>query len=226
MCCLRGWGAGWFGGWRDEPKADQKDMSQVRLTSFDQLFWLYTIVARHYLTNQICLDTNVLQAWITLAQLKPKVAAVLFVFQMHYTKYCKEMLTTAAVEQVHLSLDFSFAEGYALHSTRLPSVWPGFECWRRRHAWVEFVVESRHCRWRTTLGYATTKSLHYSFICLFLYFFMYLFVDYFPTDLYHYYARSEGWHQFQRPSKKVFKKEKNPFSVIPRINLTLFFYVW
>ena len=83
-------------------------MSQVRLTSFDQLFWLCTIVARHYLTNQICLDPSILQAWSTLAQLKTKLTAVLSVFQMHYTKYCKEMLTSAAVEQVHLSLDFSF----------------------------------------------------------------------------------------------------------------------
>ena len=100
-------------------------MFQVRLTSFDQLFWLCTIVARHYLTNQIGSDTNVLQAWISLAQLKTKLTAVLSVFQMHYTKYCKEMLTSAAVEQVHLSLDFSFTEGNALQSTRLPSVWPG-----------------------------------------------------------------------------------------------------
>ena len=100
-------------------------MSQVRLTSFDQLFWLYTIVARHYLTNQIGFDTNVLQAWISLAQLKTKLTAVLSVFQMHYTKYCKEMLTSAAVEQVHLSLGFFFfTEGNALQSTRLPSVWP------------------------------------------------------------------------------------------------------
>ena len=32
---LKGVGALWFGGWRDEPKADQKDVSQVRLTSFE-----------------------------------------------------------------------------------------------------------------------------------------------------------------------------------------------
>ena len=25
-------------------------------------------------------------------------------------------------------------------STRLPPMWPGFESWRRRHMWVEFVV--------------------------------------------------------------------------------------
>ena len=27
-------------------------------------------------------------------------------------------------------------------STRLPPMWPGFESWRRRHMWVEFVVGS------------------------------------------------------------------------------------
>ena len=136
MCCLRGWGAGWFGGWRDDPKADQKDMSQVRLTSFDQLFWLCTIVARHYLTNQIGLDTNVLQAWISLAQLKTKLTAVLSVFQMHYTKYCKEMLTSAAVEQVHLSLDFFFLPKAMLFkalASHQCDPGKGFECLRRRH---------------------------------------------------------------------------------------------
>ena len=180
MCCLRGWGAGWFGGWRDDPKADQKDMSQVRLTSFDQLFWLCTIVARHYLTNQIGLDTNVLQAWISLAQLKTKLTAVLSVFQMHYTKYCKEMLTSAAVEQVHLSLDFFFyrRQCSSKHSppisvTRVR----GSNAWGDDIAWVKFVDESRHCRWRTSLGYATCKSLYiHLFVCLFIYLCIYLFI--------------------------------------------------
>ena len=30
-------------------------------------------------------------------------------------------------------------------STRLPPMWPGFESWRRRHTWVEFVVGSLLC---------------------------------------------------------------------------------
>ena len=30
-------------------------------------------------------------------------------------------------------------------STRLPPMWPGFESWRRRHMWVEFVVGSLPC---------------------------------------------------------------------------------
>ena len=177
---------------------------------------------RHYLTYQICFDTNVLQAWITLSQLKTKVTAVLFVSQMHYTKYCKEMLTSAAVEQVHLSLDFSFAEGCALHSTRLPSVWPGSNAggddMRGSSLLLNLAIVDVEPLWDMLPLIFT-----YSFICLFVYLFMYLSVYYLPTDFYHYYARSEGWHHFQRPSKKLFKKEKNPFSVVPRINLTLFF---
>ena len=30
-------------------------------------------------------------------------------------------------------------------STRLPPMWPGFKSRRRRHMWVEFVVESLPC---------------------------------------------------------------------------------
>ena len=38
-------------------------------------------------------------------------------------------------------------------STRLPPVWPGFESWRRRHMWVEFVVGSPPCS-ETSIGRA------------------------------------------------------------------------
>lgn len=89
---------------------------------------------------------NVLQAWITLVQLILQLFC--FFFQMHYTKYCKEMLSSTAVEQVHLSLDFFLCrrkcpsekghEWCSGDSTVLPSRWPVFECWRRRHTWVEF----------------------------------------------------------------------------------------
>ena len=39
-------------------------------------------------------------------------------------------------------------------STRLPPVWPGFESWRRRHMWVEFVVGSLLCSERFFSGYS------------------------------------------------------------------------
>ena len=102
----------------------------------------------------------------------------------------------------------------------------GSNAWGDDIAWVKFVVESRHCRWRTTLGYATCKSLYiHLFFCLFIYLFMYLFVYSFPTNLYYYYARSQVWHHFQRPSKNYSKRKKS-FSVIPRFNLTLFFFTF
>ena len=40
-------------------------------------------------------------------------------------------------------------------STRLPPVWPGFESWRRRHMWAEFVVGSLHCSERFFCGYSS-----------------------------------------------------------------------
>ena len=39
-------------------------------------------------------------------------------------------------------------------STRLPPIWPGFESWRRRHMWVEFVVGSLPCSERLFSGYS------------------------------------------------------------------------
>ena len=41
---------------------------------------------------------------------------------------------------------------------------------------------------------------------------MYLFVYSFPTNLYYYYARSQVWHHFQRPSKNYSKRKKSFFS--------------
>ena len=38
--------------------------------------------------------------------------------------------------------------------TRLPPMWPGFESWRRRHMWVEFVVGSLPCSERFFSGYS------------------------------------------------------------------------
>ena len=35
--------------------------------------------------------------------------------------------------------------GAVCESTRLPQMWPGFESWRRRHMWVEFIVGSLLC---------------------------------------------------------------------------------
>ena len=39
-------------------------------------------------------------------------------------------------------------------SARLPPMWPGFESWRRRHMWVEFVVGSVPCSERFFSGYS------------------------------------------------------------------------
>ena len=39
-------------------------------------------------------------------------------------------------------------------STRLSPMWPGFESWRRRHMWVEFVVGSLHSSERFFSGYS------------------------------------------------------------------------
>ena len=39
-------------------------------------------------------------------------------------------------------------------STRLPPMWPGFESWRRRCMWVEFVVGSLLCSERFFSGYS------------------------------------------------------------------------
>ena len=38
--------------------------------------------------------------------------------------------------------------------TRFPPMWPGFESWRRRHMWVEFVVGSLLCSERFFSGYS------------------------------------------------------------------------
>ena len=38
--------------------------------------------------------------------------------------------------------------------TRRPPMWPGFESWRRRHMWVEFVVGSLPCSERFFSGYS------------------------------------------------------------------------
>ena len=40
-------------------------------------------------------------------------------------------------------------------STCLPPVWPGFESWRRRHMWAEFVVGFLHCSERVFCGYSS-----------------------------------------------------------------------
>ena len=37
---------------------------------------------------------------------------------------------------------------------RLSPMWPGFESWRRRHMWVEFVVGSLPCSERFFSGYS------------------------------------------------------------------------
>ena len=37
---------------------------------------------------------------------------------------------------------------------RLPPMWPGFGSWRRRHMWVEFVVDSLLCSERFFSGYS------------------------------------------------------------------------
>ena len=39
-------------------------------------------------------------------------------------------------------------------STPFPPMWPGFESWRRRHMWVEFVVGSLPCSERFFSGYS------------------------------------------------------------------------
>ena len=39
-------------------------------------------------------------------------------------------------------------------STRPPPMWPGFESWRRRHMWVEFVVGFLPCSERFFSGYS------------------------------------------------------------------------
>ena len=44
-------------------------------------------------------------------------------------------------------------------STRLPPMWPGFESWRRRHMWVEFVVGSILCSDRFFFGSGFSLSL-------------------------------------------------------------------
>ena len=41
---------------------------------------------------------------------------------------------------------------------RLSSMWPGFESWRRRHMWVEFVVGSLPCSERFFSGYSGFPS--------------------------------------------------------------------
>ena len=50
-------------------------------------------------------------------------------------------------------------------STRLPPMWPGFESWRRRHMWVEFVVGSLPCSVRFFSGYSgfplSLKNQHF-----------------------------------------------------------------
>ena len=45
-------------------------------------------------------------------------------------------------------------QGQGWRSTRLPPMWPGFESWRRRHMWVEFVVGSLLCSERFFSGYS------------------------------------------------------------------------
>ena len=39
-------------------------------------------------------------------------------------------------------------------SARLPPMWPGFQSWRQRHMWVEFVVGSLLCSERFFSGYS------------------------------------------------------------------------
>ena len=95
-------------------------------------------------------------------------------------------------------------------STRLPPMWPGFESWRRRHMWVEFVVASLPCLGRFFSGYsgfplsskptlpnskktrnqlgeeplsrcATSKIVIYLFIYLFIYMFTFKVVQSIPA---------------------------------------------
>ena len=50
-------------------------------------------------------------------------------------------------------------------STRLPPMWPGFESWRRRHMWVEFIIGSLLCSERFLFGYSgfplSLKTMHW-----------------------------------------------------------------
>ena len=39
-------------------------------------------------------------------------------------------------------------------STRLSPMWPGFESWRRRHMWVEFIIGFLPCSGRFFSGYS------------------------------------------------------------------------
>ena len=54
-------------------------------------------------------------------------------------------------------------------SACLPPMWPGFESWRRRHVWVEFVVGSLPCSERFFFGYCSfplslkTNTLKFQF---------------------------------------------------------------
>ena len=42
---------------------------------------------------------------------------------------------------------------------RRPPMWPGFGSWRRRHMWVEFVVDSLLCSERFFSGYSRFSPL-------------------------------------------------------------------
>ena len=53
-----------------------------------------------------------------------------------------------------LSAKFLGSKGWRSgESARLPPMWPWFKSWRRRHMWVEFVVDSFPCSERFFSGY-------------------------------------------------------------------------
>ena len=49
------------------------------------------------------------------------------------------MFSQATQSTLHFCGEQGWRSG---ENTRLPPMWPGFESWRRRHMWVEFVVGS------------------------------------------------------------------------------------
>lgn len=101
----------------------------------------------------------------------------------------------------------------------------GSNAWGDDIAWVKFVVESRHCKWRTTLGYATCKSLYiHLFVCLFIYLCIYLFI--LSRRICTITMHGPKFDIIFKDLRKITQKGKNPFSVIPGIDLTLFFFTF
>ena len=48
-------------------------------------------------------------------------------------------LCSLQIYKLHVTTEQGWLSG---ESTHLPPMWPGFKSWRRRHMWVEFVVDS------------------------------------------------------------------------------------